>query len=171
MKTKKTLFAAILLLGIGLTNCTKPEKGEKGEMGTAGLNGNANVTTANLTVSSWNWDATNQWSTASWSSVSILTQDAVDNGAVMLYEGTAGDWLAMPYTLGLGMSSNMTISANFEYGLNSITVYKSFSDGSNPSPSSTQFKLVCIPTRSMQLHPEVNVKNYAQVKSAFNLKD
>jgi len=168
MKTRKLFVAAVLLLSIGITGCSKPEKGEKGETGPAGTNGNANVTSATLNASTWTWDSSNQWSYATWSSVSILTSDAVNSGAVMVYEGSSGDWLACPYTIG---ANPIIISTNFEYQVNTMTVYKSSSDGQNLNPStSIQYKLVCIPTRMMQQHPNIDLKNYKQVEAAFNLK-
>ncbi len=168
MKTKKLLLVATMLLTITITSC---KKGDTGEPGKDGTNGNANVTSMILNASSWVFDGTYKWSTATWSGATILTSDVVNNGAVMLYEGGAGDWVSCPYTIGISDPSNPTLSTFFEYQVNTMVVFKQWSDGVNPSPStSTQYKLVCIPRSGMILHPDLDLKNYAAVKAAFDLK-
>jgi hypothetical protein len=166
MKTKNLLLAAMMLFGIGITSC---KKAEKGDTGPAGKNGNANVTSVLLNANTWTWDNTNKWSYATFSSVSILTSATASSGAVILYEGSGTSWTAVPYSFNL--SGGVTYHALFEYDVNTVTIYKALSDDSNPNPSASQFKLICIPPASIKEHPNVDYTNYMEVRKTFNLKD
>lgn len=168
--TLKSIAAIAMLTSLLFIGCKKAEKGEAGTPGKDGKDGNANVTSAILNVSNWTWDNNNKWNYATWSNVSILNSDVVNGGAVMLYEGSSGNWLAMPYTLGLGSSSNITFNVNFEYAINSVKVYKGFSDGTNYTEPASQFKLVCIPKSAKVMHPNVNLYDYNEVKEAFDIE-
>ncbi len=81
----KTLIA-VCVMALALSSCKKePIKGDKGD---TGATGNANVKSITLTssVGSWAWDGSNYWSSATWTNVSMLSSDVVNNGAVMLYQ-------------------------------------------------------------------------------------
>jgi len=156
----KTLIA-ICAMAVAFTNC---KKGNTGPAGKDGTNGNANVTSVTLNANSWTWDNASQFSYASFSNVSILTNDVVNGGSVMLYEGSSGAFTALPNTF-------LTLSTNFSYAANSIIIFKSLSNGSNPSPSAEQYKLVCIPKSAKMANPNVNWNNYSEVKQALQLKD
>ena len=163
----KTLIA-ICVMAVTFTNC---KKGDTGPAGKDGSNGNANVQSVTLNANSWTWDNVDKWSYVTFSNVSILTNDVVNGGAVMLYEGSSGAYIALPYTIGIGLSSNQTLVTNFSYATNSIFIWKSLSDGANASPNPEQYKLVCIPKSAKMANPNVNWENYSEVKQILNLKD
>lgn len=163
----KTLIA-ICLMAVTFTNC---KKGDTGPAGKDGTNGNANVQSVTLNANSWTWDNTNQYSYVTFSNISILTSEVVNDGAVMLYEGNSGAYTALPYTIGIGMPSNQTLISRYTYAINSIIITVELSDGLNPTPSPKQYKLVCIPKSAKMTNPNVNWENYSEVKQVLNLKD
>lgn len=167
MKKTKKLILGLMLISVSLFNSCK--KGDTGAPGKDGTNGNANVSSVILNATTWTWSATYLESYDTWTGVSILSSDVASSGAVMLYEGSGTTWMAVPYSYNLG--GGVTFHVYFDYGTGWVTVHQANSDDSNPNPSAASYKLVCIPKRAMQLHPEVNIKNYAEVKEAFNLKD
>lgn len=146
---------------------------KKAQDGAAGADGNANVTSQTLTVSTWTWDATNLNRYANWTgSVSILTAPAVSTGAVMLYQIVGTQYVQLPIT----SRTTNSISENdlFTYSVGSLNITIQNSDSSDPianiiTPSN--YKLVVIPQKSLDQHPNVNLKNYNEVKRTFNLKD
>lgn len=167
MKANKLIVGLMLIsASLIISSCAKD-----GETGPAGKDGNANVQSIllNATSSSWGFDNTYKWSSATWTGVSILTSSTINSGAMMLYEGGSGNWLAVPYTFSIG-TTGISFNSFYEVIPNSITVYNQLSDGSNPSPGAVQYRLVCIPPAGLAAHPEVDLKNYEQVAKAFDLK-
>lgn len=167
MKTKTII--AICAMALVFTNCKKTEKGEPG---TSGKDGNANVQSITLTASasSWAWDNSNKWSTASWSGLSILNSNVVDNGAVMIYQNIGSStYLALPQAVNL----NSTIQNHvfFTYSLNTLIIFNENSDLSTPTPYSATYKLVCIPPAIIKSNPNINLNNYNEVKQKLNLND
>lgn len=171
MKTKKLLMSFIIVFGVLISSCKKPEKGDTGA---AGKNGNANVSSTILTVYSWTWDATNYWRYANFSSVPLITYDIANSGMVMLYQKTSsGSYIAVPVTQTTATGSTVEHDW-FVYGTGQLSVYIENADLTDPIsqiPQPTNYKLVCIPAQSLIVHPNINFQNYNQVKSAFNLKD
>ena len=166
MKTRNKLIMGLMLISASLFNSCK--KGDTGAPGKDGVDGNANVSSVLLNATTWTWDASALWRYDSWSSISILTSDVATSGAVMLYEGSGTTWMAVPYSFNVG--SGITIHTFFNYTTGSVAVYQALSNDGDPNPAATTYKLVCIPKKMMVLHPEVNLKNYEQVKAAFDLK-
>lgn len=158
---------AIAAMILALTGCKKPEKGEAG---TPGKDGNANVKSTTLNVTVWNWDATNYWRVSSWTGVSILTQEVIDGGAVMLYQKlNSGEYIALPITA--NVSSTIQEHDFFFAGTGTLRIINEYSDLSDPNPSSATYKLVCIPKSERVVNPNVNMLNYSEVKQTYNLKD
>ncbi|HEX8516642.1 MAG TPA: hypothetical protein VF868_10615 [Bacteroidia bacterium] len=170
MKTKITTFGLLLFMAVSATvfNGCKGKDGAPGAEGPKGADGNANVVgTTSATISSWTLGGGILYS-ASLTSTAI-TQAIVDKGVIMVYEDDgSGGWYALPYTLAIESSS-------FGFGYASggfVNIYITNTDGSTPShPGTRTYRIVAITSRGMEAHPEVDVKNYAQVKQAFNLKD
>lgn len=167
MKTKKNVvMVAVMLLSIGFTSCKKGDTGEPGK------DGNANVTSMTLSSPSWAWDASNYWRKSIWTGASILTSDVASSGSVMLYQNTSGVYVALP----LAVNYTGTVQEHdwFTYSTGIVNVYVENSDLSDPIaqiPSSVTYKLVCIPKSGMITHPGVDLRNYEQVKKAFDIKD
>lgn len=164
---KKHIFKLAGLLVAFIFVLYACKKGDTGPQGSAGTNGNANVKSTTLTAT-WKWDSNNMWATAGWGNISILTSDVNNNGAVMLYEMTsANSWRAVPYTRVL--NANLHEYMWFSYQADSLTVYASYSDNSNPGLSGGTYKVVCIP--SSMIKPGVNPNSYPEMKKAYDLKD
>lgn len=161
----KTLIA-IFAMALVFTNC---KKGDTGPAGQDGTNGNANVTSVTLTTSSWAWNSSQKWRYATWNNVSILNTSVINDGVVMLYQlvGT-NSYVQLPITQNQGAYAEHDW---FEYSPNTISVYIENSDLSDPNPSPFTYKLVCIPKSAKMANPNVNWKNYTEVKNALNLKD
>ena len=170
MKIKITTIIAVCLIAFATTNCQKPKDGAVGPQGTNGKDGNANVSSVTLNANSWTWDGTNYWSTASFANISILTSNVVNGGAVMMYENFgSGVYMALPQTINL--TSSVQQHSFFSYANNTVVVYTENSDLSNPNPSATSYKLVCIPPAIIKSNPNIDLTNYSEVKHVLDLKD
>lgn len=171
MKTKNVLLAVTMLLSIGFTSC---KKGDTGEPGKDGVDGNANVTYTKLTATSaaWAWSASDYWRYATWTGVSALTADAVDKGAVMLYQKVGTSYLAIPLTMNI--STGKVEHDFFMHDVGTVMVFIENSDFSDPIsqiPNPIEYKLVCIPQKALEAHPEVDLMNFNSVRSTFKLKE
>ncbi len=165
MKTKTMI--AILAIALVFTGCQKPKQGEAG---TPGKDGNANVKSTILNVTFWNWDATNNWRYSYWTSVSILTQDVIDGGAVMLYQKlNNGDYIALPITVSI--SNTLEENDFFFCNTGTLRIVNQFSNLSDPNPTAATYKLVCIPKSERVINPNINMLDYKEVKQAYSLKD
>lgn len=171
MKIKSSfLFIALLASATIFNGCAKD-----GATGPAGKDGNANVTSSNtVTLNNWSSDFDDGTdytysSTISWASI---TQAIKDKGIVMVYaDDKAGSWVALPYTdAGTGYSSTL----NFYVKVGSVKIEYTGYDSPSPGTSSlngTIVRIVAIASSSREAHPNVDLKNYNEVKKVFNLKD
>lgn len=169
MKAITKITAALLLAAAMFSGCTK--KGDTGAAGKDGKDGNANVTSETLTIGSggWSWHANPNFRYASWTPY-ILTSNVITSGAIMVYQTDGTNYVALPITQNVG-SSGIQEHDYFTYDVNGyFNVFIENSDGSDPNPSSSfTYKLVCIPQHMIK--PNVNMKNYSEVKAAYQLKD
>ena len=169
MKTK-TLAIGIIAATLLFTGCAKDgatgPKGPAGATGTPGTNGTANISTTTLNVTSWIWNATLFESTATFT-VTALTQNVIDKGAIMVYWTPAGMSEPLPYTHVLSPSLSKIV--NFSFDVNAIVISQSNSDESNPNPLPTTYRLVVIPPAMKK--PNVNMNDYNAVKAAYKLTD
>src|SRR5437870_4563104 len=95
MKNVKTTFQ-IILITITFLGC---EKGDTGPQGPAGTNGNANVQSSTVTISSSEWTLSGNEYDAT-ISTSLITQAILDHGAVEVFESSNGtQWLALPISI------------------------------------------------------------------------
>ena len=169
-------FAIIVLM---FTSCAKDgatgPAGPAGTNGTNGTNGNANVTGSN-TVTLNNW--TSEYDdgiefvfskTITWSGI---TQAIVDKGAVMVYAGDVGEWVALPYA---ETGSDFSTTFVFVFTTGTVTIYAmGYDDSGSPSPSDfdgTVVRIVAIAASNRAANPDVNLNDYNAVKKAFKLKD
>lgn len=174
MKMKMKSVSMCLLVGVTalLLNACKGKDGAPGAQGPAGTNGNANVTSQTLTATNFNWDATYQYRYDSWSSISILTSAVASTGSVMVYQSDGtGNYIALPISQSIG--GGISEHDYFVYSAGTLSIVIENSNGSDPMGNillPITYKLVCIPSRAMKQHPEVDINNYMQVEKAFDLK-
>ncbi|WP_297509146.1 hypothetical protein [Flavobacterium sp.] len=162
MKTlfKKSIF---LLLVFTFFSCS-----EDGKDGKDGVDGNANVIGTNtVTTSSSNWSSNTSgsfWYTTL--SLPAITQSIIDKGVVSLFKSDSnGAWIAMPYTIG-------NQSWYYEFGVGFINIYTTNTNlSSMPNPATQKFRVVVISASNRIANPNVNWKNYDEVKYALNLED
>jgi hypothetical protein len=98
-----------------------------------------------------------------------ITQAVVDNGYVEVYlSNGSGGWIALPITMPV-TSTYATTYTPVHY-LGGITIWAYDTDTQQTEdPGSTTFKVVIISAVARLANPTLNVKNYEEVKSAFNL--
>ncbi|MHB8261150.1 MAG: hypothetical protein ACYDCN_09870 [Bacteroidia bacterium] len=179
--TMKTLAAGMAVATMILvTSCGGPQgaqgpqglTGAPGTNGTNGLNGNANVITNTSSTSASTWVAVNgntEWDASF--TVTAITSTVVTSGTVQLFlgDGTGNTWYALP-------SSYKGLEYNYSYSLNTVAIQVTNDNGSLPTlPGNgtgvVQFKFVVIPPGARLANPNVNFKNYAEIKKAFKLID
>lgn len=169
MKTLKLISIITIVTTVAfLVGCTK-----KGEDGPAGKDGSSNVSATVFSVSSWAWTAPNYYSNLS---VPEITTDNLNSAAIMVYFSKGNNtWTAIPFTQ-YDSPSNYFMGFNTSVGNVQVTwIYdSSLSSGSNPNTYygvNIQCKVVVIPKAARDAHPNVNLNNYSEVKTVFNLKD
>jgi len=170
MKKNFTLFVYLLIIG-SLATLNSCKKDDDSGYQPKGNYGNTNLTTVQLTNAQWAWDASNLWSYSTWNNISSLTSDIVNNGSVMVYEDEgSGSWAALPFSFNLG--GGVSAHEFYTFSSGTVIVYIAASDDSNLNPSNGgTYKLVCFSKAAKIAHPNVDYKNYSEVKKAFNLKD
>jgi hypothetical protein len=158
----KNLFKKIAILSIAMLIFGCSEDGKPGEKGEPG-NANVNVL-ADFTILPTDWQTTGNLKYVT-ISINGLTQNIVNSSAVMVYQKNAstGSYIALPY-------SYQGIDRGFAFGLNYIQITLSASSPITVT-GNTIIKAVIIPSSSRMANPNVNWKNYEEVKSRFNLKD
>lgn len=162
MKTHIKILAFALLLSASA--CKKAEQGPKGDTGPAGTNGVANIqsTTITTTNGSWNLDTFENAYNATLT-VTGITQNVLDKGAVMVYigNGAGTEWDAMPF-------SYQGVEFNYGIKVGQALISVTLDSGNAPNnPGGQQFKVVVIPPAMIK--PGVNVKNYTEVKTAYGI--
>lgn len=159
-KSATVIAGLVIAIGLTFTSC---KKAEKGDTGPAGANGNANVVGSNIiTVSSWA-AFSNVWEANI--SLSGITANVVDKGIVSVFIQYGPDWWALP-------DLNGKNSTQYGFGVGFVKLLNSNSDGSTPGNPGTQtFRVVIVSPSNRLANPNVNWKNYAEVKKVLNLKD
>lgn len=165
---KKIKLICLIIFTIAFNGCKKTETGP------AGKDGNANVSATVFSVSSWSWSAPQYYSNLT---VPEITSDNLTSSAIMAYfSKDNANWVALPFTQ-YNTPSNYFMGFNTSVGSVQITwIYdSSLSAGSNPntfySVGSTKFKIVVIPSAIKKTHPNIDMKNYKEVKRTFGLPD
>jgi len=149
------------------------QNGQNGLDGQDGRDGNANVFSETWVVPVGAWVQSNPFYYADITDYNI-TQDIVDGGSVQVFmesPNAPNVWLNMPW---LEISNGTYFTQwNFNYGLNSVRIFKQDSDNTQTSlPSSTRrFKIVTIESYAMEANPNVNWQDYQQIKETFALEN
>lgn len=170
---KKQLRSVVVLLFATSTIIFNGCK--KGEDGAPEKDDSSNVTAYTYSVSSWLYS-----SPAWYKSLSVpeLTSANINSASVQTYLLTATNtWTALPNTFYNSGGSNYLMGFETTVGSVKVTwIYNNLtSQGSDPDvyfgTSSSQFKVVIIPPAMITANPDLNFKNYNEVKTRFNLKD
>jgi hypothetical protein len=171
MKKTKTLTTVLagLAIALGLTfaACKKGDTGPAGPAGTNGANGNANVVSSTVTATSWAYTAPS-WKVSF--TYAAITQAVIDKGVVLVYAKVGNAYNQLPLTF----YPASTYSSTWEVSsyLGGIDVIATDSDLTQPAnPGSWTFKIVVMTASARLAHPNVDLKNYNEVKQAFNLVD
>ena len=159
-------LVTIGLLIAGATTFSNCEKGEDGKDGIDGIDGNANVVSSSITSGSWSF-VSPSWSQSF--TYSAITQDILDNGAVLVYVASGANYYQLPYTF--YPSSSYSRTYNYVHYLGGLKVYVTDSDLNTPQPGTLEFKVVVIEASFLMKNPNVDLNNYQAVKKAFNLAD
>lgn len=98
-----------------------------------------------------------------------ITQAVVDKGYVEVYlSNDNSGWIALPITMPITSTYSTTYTP--VHYLGGITIWAYDTDTQQTDdPGSTTFKVVIISAVARQANPTLNVKNYEEVKRAFNL--
>ena len=143
MKKNFLILLVIITISLLLPNCKKELTGPKGDKGDKGEDGSSNSIISNTyTVNSWVWDNASKMRTDA-IFTNQISQNVLDNGAIMVYENFGGAWVALPETF--VVSQNVTYHVVFSCSLNAIGLEKFFSDESDPGSNPAIFKIVIIP--------------------------
>ncbi len=156
-----------LAFGIGLFFSSCSKQGPTGPTGAAGANGNANVTHQVFNVSSWG--GSNPTWTASLPIASITATSILGSIQVYYSANGGGSWNATPVTV-VNSGGNYFLSSVVSIGL--VTVYWTANSGFGSDPNTyfgtnVQLNVVVIPPAMKK--PNVNYKDYNEVKAAYNL--
>lgn len=126
--------------------------------------GNTDVYSNTYTVS---WTFEDPSYTASMS-VSEITQDVLDNGAVMVYmSNNNGGWIALPYTLPMSSTYSSTFTPVIYNG--GVKVWKTDTDLLTLDPGTSTFKVVVLTQKQLIAHPNVVLTDYNSVAEEFEL--
>ena len=165
MKIIKLVTIGFLIAGATtFSNCEKVTV--TGPAGEDGKDGNANVVSSSITSGSWSF-VSPSWSQSF--TYSAITQDILDNGAVLVYVASGVNYYQLPYTF--YPTSSYSRTYNYVHYLGGLKVYVTDSDLNTPEPGTLKFKVVVIEASGQIKNPNVDLNNYQAVKKAFNLTD
>jgi hypothetical protein len=168
-----TVLAGLALtIGLTLSSCKKPEKGEtgpKGETGATGAQGQAGpqAKTFNFILTFAAGDTYQ-----SYSGITGFNADDV----IMVYKvyetlGTTKYWTQLPWVV----SNYVNIVPEFSESTGLLFINTEKADGTVGSPWTTtntfDFKAVLISSSQRAANPNINWKNYTEVKKVLKLKD
>jgi len=159
---KKSILAfAIIALILTFNAC---KKGDTGAMGPAGADGNANVKSYTFSLLSTDWVADS--ANLQWSADHTLPSTIDLSGAVLLYVQDGSNWAALPH-----VDYGVTFEFGFDPATKIIEIQAADATATtmtaNPGPLT--FKVVTIPSAAKRANPNINWKNYTEVKNTFNL--
>lgn len=158
------ISTAMIFNGCAKDGATGPA-GQKGIDGIDGIDGNANVIGSNsVSVVSSDWTLSSNYYSTSFT-LPAITQEVVDKGVVMVYEKLGTSWQAMPYSLDIE-------SRDFTFNVGTVKIWAHNSDFSAPTnPSAQTYRIIAISASNLITHPNVDFKNYIEVKNNFNFPD
>jgi len=160
---KNLMFIALIIMVFA--GCKKEVEGPAGPRG---ADGNANVKSQEIMVTTVEWTGGgNGYSVQKL--CSIITGDIYNSGAVMAYLKIGDNWRALPYTNWSG--GTWTTNVLFEYLEGSIRFRFQDDDGLTPNPGNRTFKVVAIESRLLEANPTLDLTNYDDVKRVLNLNE
>jgi hypothetical protein len=148
---KRIIFLSTILVAL-FTSCSKNKYG------------NTDITSGTYVVG-WTFDAPSYKTQIS---EPLITQDIIDNGAVMVYMSNGnGGWIALPCTLPI----DDTYASTFSFVLydGGLTVWKTDTDMLTLDPGTTTFKVVILSQHGLIQHPGLDLTNYIEVEKELNL--
>jgi hypothetical protein len=160
---KNLTLALAILVTLIINGCTK------GKDGAPGPSGSSNVSALNYTPTWYTSSSSTYWYANL--SVPALTQSNINSAAVQVYfSTTSGVWVAVPFT----QVASTNYFMNFLTAVNTVEITWTYNGGLGSDPNTyygatVQAKVVVIPPAAMR--PNVNYRNYQEVKVAYNLKD
>ena len=158
---KNGLLIISILVAFVLPSCQKEEDVDI-------VYGNTNMLSKTLTVYGSQWyfvDPTYIVDIV----VPEITQDVVDNGAVMAYYRNGyGEWQAMPITNPMDNTYASVYAFSFWNG--HVSLYKTDTDLLTLSPTDMDVKLVIFSLKSEMENYDIDWSNYSEVSAHFNLK-
>jgi hypothetical protein len=170
MKCTKMMLCAAALSFLLLTGC---EKGDNGTSGVKGLDGNANIFNKTYPVSSSQWNYGGKY----WYidlPVDELTISTASTAGVMVYWGGGNNWMALPYT---HVNTLGNYFMGFVTAVDIVEVrwtYNLAGKGDDPCTElggNFDFKVVVIPPSVMMKNPNLNVRDYQEVKRVLKLEE
>ena len=173
----KTILSTITVISVMMTSifvfdgCKKPQDGINGKDGAKGATGNANVQniSVNVTASQWTYD--NLYDRLYYR----YYNSSNSQSAVYAYVISGSGEQAMPYYN--CPTSNAWCDqydmATYLFGSPPYIEfqYTNYKSKTTAPTTTTNFYLVIIPPAQRKAHPNVDYKNYEEVKKAFNLKN
>lgn len=150
---KKSLVLSIAISLIGLTSCTKKEV--------------VNVVSSSTGSSSWVFDD------PSWTlslSYPAITQDIIDNGAVLVYLKNGQAYNQLPLTIYQSASYSTSIEVSTFVG--GVKIFWTDSDLIEPvNPGYREIKVVVISANGLAKNPSLDLEDYEAVVKAYNLNE
>ncbi len=168
----KQLLSLLLLVSITAFMSCKGDQGDQGPAGTNGLDGNANVKSVTIPITSANWVSISADQNLAELSVPLITQAIADNGMVMVYFKTTylgldgNTWTALPFSLA---RSGYTEAFSFAVQTGKVFITETASDNLPVEPAGT-IRVIVATADGMATAP-VDWSNYQDVKDYLQLAD
>ena len=168
----KNILLMFLVSGsLAITSCGRD--GDPGAQGPAGPKGNANVKNWFLSTISTDWQTfgtpgnTNHSKYVTFS-IPELTSTYVDNGMVLVYLNQNGFYTPLPITAPTG--TNNVLFFNY-VSIGNVEIDIQLSDLSTPNTANANydFKVVAVAGSVKLANPNLNWKDYNEVKKRLNL--
>jgi hypothetical protein len=156
--TKLTLLALALVVGV-MTSCKKKKEAPAAPA--------ENVKSFTFTTTNSAWDLNNDQYTAIYT-LTDIDMDVLSKGSVTVYrgDGTGSVWTAIPVIV-----QNIQYSQNIS--LNTVKIITSSANSEHPviaNPGVQQFRVVVF-KGSRKADPNIDWKNYDEVKETFHIAD
>lgn len=175
MRTFKLFGMFIVMSLLAIASC----QGPPGVQGPPGHDGNANVQSATIETSpyDWGWDdnAANWYLDLEWDAIDL---DMVDFGAVLVYMENPGEfygWHQLPLTLYPDNQYSSSIeTVYYDYGLTLFWTNSDLQQHQNPCDlynANLTFKVVLIDATTFSNYINEDLSDYETVKRIFNISE
>ena len=163
---KKTIFLTFAAVAVILTSngCKKDDDTKLNYVATGTNNNTVQTSTFTITAAQWVADSAG----LQWGYLYTIPSGSNISGAVLLYLQDGTNWAALPHV-------DYGWTYEFEYDPTAKIMNVQIADAKAstliPNPGDKTFRMVTIPPGARKAHPNVNWKNYEEVKKAFNLSE